>query len=547
VTLPEVTRFEIHAPEGSRLPLGTPAPSPDGRSIAYTVTGKDGVTRIHVRPMDSIESRALPGTEDAVHPFWSPDGRSLAFVASGYLKRIDLEGGTAHSLAQTGGNFQGSWNQNGVILFGGTSQIPADGGVSAPVAKLDDKKAETAINFPYFLPDGKRFLVRVSHADDRSSIELASLGSFERRTVIPDAASAPILAPTPGGKNYLLYLRDSVLVAQEFDDASVKVKGSAVVLVSEIGRVGAFGLRPTMGVSATGILAYQAGSDTGGGDLAWFDRTGKRLSELPSTAVGNNPNLSPDGRFAAVGNVNALGIRDIQLVDLARGAATRFTFAPGSGWPIWSPDGKRVAFQSAPDGKPGIYVKDANGAGKEQLLASGSNMVPTSWSPDGQSNLFTEDLKALLLPLGGERKPIPVGIPNVFSQSQAMLSPAGKYVAFSSRESGRPNVYVQAIPPYTGKWQISVSGGVQPKWRRDGKELFFLSQDEKMMAVDVNLGGTVTIGIPHELFHASTFTLLGSRYDVSADGQRFLMFSPDSSTGNAPITVVLNWWAGLKR
>jgi len=185
VPLPEVTRFEIHAPEGSRLPLGTPAPSPDGRTIAYTVIGKDGVTRIHVRLMDSIESRALPGTENAVHPFWSPDGRSLAFGAGNSLKRVDLVGGSVRTLTQFGGAFQGSWNQDGVILFAsptGLSRIPADGGVPAPAAKPDEKRGETFVGFPYFLSDGKRFLVRVMHAHVRTSIELASVGSLERTT-----------------------------------------------------------------------------------------------------------------------------------------------------------------------------------------------------------------------------------------------------------------------------------------------------------------------------------------------------------------------------
>ena len=285
VPLPEVTRFEIHAPEGSTLPLSTPAPSPDGRTIAYTVTGKDGVTRIHVRPMDSTESRALPGTERAIRPYWSPDGRSLAFVADNDLKRIDLAGGSAHALTQTSAPFQGSWNRHGVILFSGPSQIPAqipdDGGVASPVGKLDEKE-ETAIGFPDFLSDGKRFLVRVVHRDGRTSIELASLGSVERTMVIPDSANAPILAPTPGGKTYLLYLRDPSLVAQEFDEASGKVRGSAMVLVSEIGRVGGGGTRPTVGVSPTGILAYQNGNGASqSGELAWFDRSGKRLSQLP--------------------------------------------------------------------------------------------------------------------------------------------------------------------------------------------------------------------------------------------------------------------------
>ncbi len=549
VPLPEVVRFEIHAPEGSTLPLSTPAPSPDGRTIAYTVAEKDGVTRIHVRSMDSTESRALPGTEKAVHPFWSPDGRSLAFGADNILKRVDLAGGSARALTQAGGIFQGSWNQDGVILFSsptGLSRMPADGGVPAPIAKPDERRGETTVTFPDFLSDGKRFLVKVLHADGRTSIELASLGSLERTTVIADAASAPILAPTPRGKTYLLYLRDASLVAQEFDEASGKVTGSAVVLVSEIGRVAVLGVQPAVGVSPSGILAYQNGNAASAGDLAWFDRSGKRLSQLPLTAAGSYPTLSPDGQFAAIANAFAPdNSRGIQLVDLVRGGSTRFTFEPGSMSPVWSPDSRRVAFQSAPGGKPGIYVKDVNGAGPEQLLALGSGKTPTSWS--GQSILFTENLQAFLLPLSGDKKPTAFGLPSVYSPVQARISPDGKYLAFSANDSGGTNVYIQAMPPNTGKWQISVDGGVQPRWRGDGKELFFLSLDQKMMAVDVALGATLTWGIPHELFQASPFFLNASPYDVTGDGQKFLMYSPTESAGNAPITVVLNWWAGLKK
>ncbi len=551
VPLPEVTRFEIHAPEGSKLPLGTPAPSPDGRTIAYTVTGPDGVTRIHVRPMDSTESRALPGTENAEHPFWSPDGGSLAFAADRTLKRIDLVGGPARALTPIIGPWHGSWNQDGVILFAGLRipfQIPADGGAAAPVARPDDKKGESFVAFPHFLSDGKRFLVLVRHTDDRNTIELASLGSLERKTVIPDASSAPILAPTPSGKTYLLYLRDASLAAQEFDEGSGTVRGNAVVLVDQIGRVANPAMRPTVGVSRSGILAYQSGSGAGPGQLAWFDRSGKLLSRLPPGSVGDNPKLSPDGRFALVVIVPPGGHPDIWLVDLARGASTRFTFAPGNNeWPIWSPDGKRVAYMGvSSDGKPGIYLKDANGAGQEQLLLPGIGKLPISWSPDGQSILFTENSKAFLLPLGGERKPLPAAVPRLFS-SQARISPGGKYVAFSSSESGRPEVYVQAMPPGVGKWQISVNGGAQPNWRRDGKELFFLSLDLRMMAVDVTTGVPLNAGIPHELFQATMSGALLSHYDVSADGQRFLIYSPPASAENTPITVVLNWWAGLKK
>ena len=201
----------------------------------------------------------------------------------------------------------------------------------------------------------------------------------------------------------------------------------------------------------------------------------------------------------------------------------------------------------SPDGKPGIYLKDASGAGQEQLLLPGIGKIPTSWSPDGQSILFTENFKTFLLPLAGDKKPISAGLPRIYTSPQARISPDGKYLAFSSAESGRPNVYIQAMPPGVGKWQISVNGGAQPRWRRDGKELFFVSPDLRMMAVDVTTGVTVTAGIPHALFQSTVGSVLRSHYDVSADGRRFLIDSPPANADNTPITVVLNWWAGLKK
>src|SRR6202049_915883 len=324
---PQAMRFEIHASPGSKLPLGTPAISPDGRTLAYMVTGPDGITRIHVRPLDSLESRPLPSTEGAIHPFWSPDGRSIGFAADGKIKRIDLAGGRARELADTSSPWHGAWNRDGVILFLTPGylvprRIPADGGPTTPVAKVDEKRGERGVVFPHFLSDGKRFLVSVVHGDHRS-IELAALGSFERKTVLEEAASAPILAPTPSGKSYLLYLREPDLVAQRFDEASGTMQGNAMVLVDNIGRVASPAYMPTVGVSPSGTLAYQTAGEVETGRLAWFDRTGKVLSELPSAAAGDGPVLSPDGRLAAVQKFSAAGGRDIWLTDLGRGASTR--------------------------------------------------------------------------------------------------------------------------------------------------------------------------------------------------------------------------------
>lgn len=544
--LPAVARFQVFAPPGGTLPLGTPAPSPDGRMLAYTVRGKDGIVRIYVRPLDSTEPRVLPGTEGAVHPFWSPDSRSLAFAAENVLKRIDLAGGSARGLGNVTGPWHGSWSQAGVILFepaGPTAQIPAEGGVVTPAVKLDEKKGETGSGFPFFLSDGGRFLFEVPHNGSRD-IFLASLGSMSRKLILPNIISAPLLAHAPNGKSYLLYLREAALMAQEFDEKAESVRGTPFLLVDGIGRVANPPIRPSVGTSLNGVLAYQSGGEAEAFRLGWYDRAGKLIQEFPPEAGGIDPELSPDGRFAAIRKQSGTG-SDIWLVDLARGSSTRFTFgSEGNVYavPVWSPDGQRVAYVRAGGG---ISAKDANGTGAEQELLKAAG-APGSWSPDGRQILYRDASRLFLLPLGG-KAPVPVGPSSGVSVPRAAISPDGKYFAFTSTESGRDEVYVQAMPPATGRWQISISGGEGPRWRKDGKELFFLSLDLKMMAVDIQTGPSVTAGVPHTLFQTEVPGVSGRFYDVSSDGRKFLIASASNNTADAPITVVLNWWAGLKQ
>jgi len=548
--LPPVTRFQIFAPLGSTLPLGTPAPSPDGRMLAYTVRGQDRVTRLYLRSLDSTESRVLPGTEGAIHPFWSPDGRSLAF-ATRNLRRIDLAGGPARSLADIGPQWQGAWSRTGIILLKngaageGIAQVSGDGGTATATVMLNAARGETGIEFPFFLPDGKRFLAVVRHTGGSENIELATLGSMARKTILPGMNGAAIFAPAPDGRNYLLNVRDASLVAQEFDDKTGSVRRSPIVLVDGIGLVGNPPMLPSVGVSPSGVLVYQTASQTSAYRLSWFDRSGKLLSELPPEVGGYDPRLSPDGRFAAVSRPSGTGAgADIWLLDLLRGSSTRFTFGQGGKQhytvPIWSPDGKRLAYTLVGGG---IYVKDARGTGAEQeVLKRGFPGVPLSWSPDGREILFGTRSGLFLLPLSGQ-DPIPVDASGAVSGE---ISPDGKYLAFVSQETSRAEVYVEPMPPATGRWQISINGGARPKWRADGKELFFLSPDLKIMVADIQLGQGVTAGTPHALFQIATPDGFGTIYDVSSDGQRFLVSSGSFAEANAPITVVLNWWAGLK-
>jgi hypothetical protein len=505
------------------------------------------VSRIYVRSLDSTEARTLPGTEGAIHPFWSPDGRSLGFAAGNSLKRIDLAGGSARSLADLTGPWHGSWNQTGIILYqsAGIQGMPAEGGAPTPAVTLDGAKGESSSGFPFFLSDGKRFLTMIGHGDGSRNIELATLGSGKRKVILPGVISAPVLAPAPNGRAYLLYFREASLMAQEFDEKAESVRGSPFLLIDGIGLVANPPLRPAVGVSPGGVLAYQTANDAGDVRLAWIDRNGKQLQELPVAAAGASVTLSPDGRFAATTKRSTAG-SDVWLVDLSSGSATRLTFASNGssdGSPIWSPDGKRVAYRSAIGG---IYARNTNGTGPVEEITKSEAGYPLSWSPDGQQILYGFNNRLFLLPLSGSKVPVAVGpAQGVTSLGGGRISPDGKYLAFPATESGHTEIVVEEMPPGTGKWQISNGGGTQPRWRRDGKELFFLSPDSKIMAADIQAGQGIAAGIPRALFQTAISGQLGSPYDVSADGQRFLI-AASSSAVDAPITVVLNWWAELK-
>ena len=531
--LPEVIRFEINAPPRSTLSSGNPAISPDGRTLAYTVNDPDGERRIHLRPIDRVETRPLPGTEAAWHPFWSPDGRSLAFWAGGQLQRIDVAGGSPRRLAESPAPWHGTWNEYGDILFqdgGFLRRISEDGGAVTDVGDGE----QPGSGFPAFFRDGVRFLSRWGN-----SIQLSTLDSTQPSVVLEDVSGAAIPASAPNGKTYLLFLDESDLMAQEFDDTSGSVRGDAVVLVPDVIQLARFGGLPAVGVSPTGILAYIAGTAAvDPGQLTWVDRSGKAVSTLPPDVSVREPNLSPDGSFVAGHRRDSAGNRDIWVTDLARGSSRRFTFDDehGEDDPVWSPDGMRLAFRHT---DTGIHIADVAGGGDDVHLTDMGS--PTSWSPDSQYLLYDYMGTLTLQPVVGDQDPTEVGSPNGGSYD-AQFSPDGNYIAFVSFESGREEVYVQPMPPATGQVMVSIDGGYEPRWSQDGTELFFLSPDRAMMAVDVEPGETFSPGVPQELFRTT-----GSRnFDVHPDGERFLILMPLVEAEDQTITVVLNWWVELE-
>jgi serine/threonine protein kinase len=540
--MPEVARFQIQAPPGGRLPMGTPAISNDGRTLAYTVVDPDGLTRIHLRAIDGVESKALSGTEGAAHPIWSTRGESLVFVAGQRLKRIDLAGGFVRDLIGIGFAFSVAWSQfDDILLRSGPELVraSAQGGDATPIPN------SAGAIYPAFLSDGKRFLARAG-SDNRSSILLGGLGSAERTLVVDHVASAPVLARTPRGKTYLLLLSDSDLTAQEFDEASGKVLGNPVVFVPGIGHVDAPSVVPAVGVSPSGILAYH--NAAGGGmnrRLTWVDRAGSPVHTFPPKLLVSRPRLSPD-QLSVVGTrgTQSAGGLDIWVTDLVKESFERKTFDDTQeDFAVWSKDGSRLAFLRRDSG---IYTIEVDGGGKPKLLTE-THDFPTSWS--SRHLLYEYFGKIYLLDVDGGKKPIQAGSPSGNS-FRGEFSPDGNYIAFDSDRSGRHEVYIQPIPPGRGEKRVSINGGGVPRWRGDGKEIFFISLEGDLMAVDIKLGDVVSAGTPHKLFRfdgRDGYAVARDGYDVARNGQRFLIVSRGDAPLNSPITVVLNWWVELEK
>jgi Tol biopolymer transport system component len=534
-----LVKFEITAPGDSRLPLGTPVLSPDGRSIAYVIATPKRPSVLHVRNLESTESTPVPGTERAVYAFWSPDSRSLAFWNQRRLRRVDLAGGNPRDIAETDNVWTGSWNQQGQILFRALSgavirQAPASGGPATTVFESADK--ERFAQGPHFLADGRRFLVLTTRPDGENVLELRAMDSTERTVLVERNPSLGSVATTPEG-SYLVYARDATLYAQPFDESRARVVGEATPIVENIGRLAGPLTVPAMSVSPAGHLAYQVSQAETGRRAVWHNRNGEELGEVAVTNVNFAFGLSPDERALVYPLPSSTGA-DIWRVDLSSGTSSRLTFGnEPARTPIWSADSRRVAFVRP----AGIFEKDASGAGDERTLLTGPAGALTDWSPDGRHMLMTEAQGAVMVTLGSGSR-VPVGV-SAKASGMARFSPDGKFIAYTSSESGREEVYVRPTPPAVGKFQVSIDGGQQPEWRRDGKELFFQTENRELIAVDVDTRETFTKGKLRVLLQTPSL----SGFAVSADGQRFLLSVPVGSGTNAPIVVVLNWHRMLRR
>ena len=529
--------------------------SPDGQKIAFTANSADGKSMLYVRSLDSTEVKLLPGSENALEPFWSPDSRSIAYGSNGKLKRSDLTGASPKVLCDSPRLIGGTWSKDGVIVFAPgyrmtILQVSAQGGEPQPV-NMNTDGSDLEHRNPYFLPDGRHFLL-----PRRGGIWVGSLDSPEIKQ-IGDMRGAVVYAP-PG---WLIFLQNNVLVAQAFDAGKLALTGEPIPIITDAKNP--FGGGRRFSVSDNGVLIWQ-GQWQRDYQLVWFDRAGRQSGaiDVPTkVGVGQSPMLSPDGKRLVVRRTtdstgtdsNPGAGSNLWVVDLEKGTGLRIT-STFSQMPVWSPDGKNILHNNGNN----IAVKAANGSGDAEILLQ-RTAFPASWSPDGRFILFTErgvktrmDLWAL--PMFGERREYQL-LNSPFEELHPQLSPDGRWLAYSSDETGSYEIYVQSFSSDgklgADKRRVSTTGGKLPVWRRDADELFFIASDGQMMASSVKIGGAkFGFDAPKPLFKTRTLDLEGSiyhEYDVSPDGQRFLIGTLIGDTKAAPPTVILNWLAEVKK
>jgi Tol biopolymer transport system component len=574
--------------------------SPNGRLVAYSA--RDGSsTSVFVRPIAVEFAQKLPGTEGAGRLFWAPDNRTIAFFANGQLKRIEADGGRPQSICETPDLQGGSWNEENTIIFASTQgvmRVLATGGQPTPLPKAQEARAE-----PLFLPDGHHYLfLSSSDKPENSAIFAGSIDSADATRLV--AAQSNAVYAEPG---YLLYHQRGTLYAQAFNAKSLSLSGEPLRVAEGLpyGKGGA----AAFAASQTGVLIYRnnppssisAGGSTVGAllprtPLIWVDRSGRKAEETGEASSWAGVDLSPDGRRSAVHRHDAEG-GDVWLFETGVTAPSKFTFnaAQDNSSPVWSPDGTHIAFGSKRGGKSGLYLKLSDNTRNEELLIeSDAAAAPMAWSPDGKLLVYsTQDPKTAgdiwALPIADTKKPIAI-LQTSADERNPQVSPDGKWIAYSSNESGRTEIYIKSFPEGPAKIQVSVDGGVFPRWRRDGKELYFLNPLSlgNMMATEIRVSGSsVQRSVPQALFPTQFVSGihpggLYHAYAVSGNGQRFLINQFDtpralfengavargrgatlttllpsiiadrhstgsSALGSAPITVVMHWTALLPK
>jgi Tol biopolymer transport system component/DNA-binding winged helix-turn-helix (wHTH) protein len=548
------SQFAISPPEKATLGSARRAAvalSPDGRQLVFAATDADDVSRLWVRPLSSSIARPLNGTEDGVWPFWSPDSKSVGFFARGKLRRVDLAGGPQRILADAAFPFGGTWNRDGVIVFSPSLgspllRMPAAGGTPTPVTAPPGTLIHTV---PFFLPDGRHFLFAAVRSPSQGDIMIASLDSTEVTKILTGVVGFGAAYAAPG---YLLFLREGTLMAQAFDDARLATRGEPRPVVENVSG----GL--SFAASQDGTLVFQSGA-AAQKQLVWVGRDGQRSGAVAPPGAYSNVALSRDETRLAFDLYGPSG-HDVWLMDLQRGVTSRFTFqSPNNKVPLWSPDGRYVAFATFRNGALDIYRRPSNLSGPEESLlelGAAQDMIPSDWSADGRFLTYyrtgpntQHDVWVLRIADdgngSGNEKPFAL-LHEAYNESQPQFSPDGKWIAYVSDESGTAQIYVQSFPVLTAKWQISTDGATEPRWSRDGKELFYLTLNRTMTAAAVTTGDNFEVHATRALFDTTQQPSDNRQtYSVSADGQRFLLSVPVEAAA-LPLTVVLNWPALLE-
>ena len=551
--------FTVARPRAVVPMLTIPVLAPDGEHVVFPGANADGRSVLWIRSLDTLTTRPLAETENDGYPlpFWSPDGRSLGFIAEGKLKTIEVSGGTAHTLADAPDAGGGTWSPEGIIVFvprrGPLYRVSASGGPATPLLELDRVRQEVSHSRPSFLPDGRHLLYLVESPDPRTAgIYVTSVAGEKPRLLIREHDMFVGGATQPGrvgfaySLGYLLFLRDGTLFAQSFDVRRAQLTGEAFPIPGQGGEV----ITPAWGrfsVSQNGVLAY-IGRPLNSVQLILYDRRGKVLEPIGKPAAYSSVALSPDEKRVAVERADPKAGIDVWMLELSSGISTRLTFGEGgSSDPVWSPDGRQLAYVVFRGYAGDLYRTVIAKGGQERLFESGESNYPQQWSNDGRSILFiNQDGKSLYrLPLSGGLKP-EVLLRTSFAKDEFHLSPDGRWIAYNSLESGQWEVYVASFPSFAHKRQVSRDGGCQPLWRKDGKELFYLGLRGALMSVDVSAGSSFEASVPRLLFQTPIIVNpVIDQYCVTGDGQRFLLATP---VGEAePITVMLNWAAGLER
>jgi Tol biopolymer transport system component/tRNA A-37 threonylcarbamoyl transferase component Bud32 len=556
----QTLRSTIAVPEGT---IHSFALSPDGRTLVIAAES-NGKRQLWLRPMDALQAQPIAFTDAATYPFWSPDGLWIAFFADDKLKKIAVTGGAAQSICDAREARGGSWNSDGVIVMSvetRLSRVTSSGGL--PV-NLTDSRAEE--RNPFFLPDGQHFLYVLRNGPAASNgVRVRSLDGKYDQPLVPDVSSAIYAPPAAtGGTGQILFARGQTLMGLPYDARNLQATGDAIPLADDVGLANVTWL--PVSTSNTDLLVYLGGF-ANNVQVGSFDRSGKPLGTVGDPGRIHVLSLSPDEKAVAFERQPNGGYRanvygpatDIWIRDLLRGTETRLTTGGTTGIPIWSPRGDRILFVETGAGVPDMFQKVVAGNGQpEEVFRNARLKLPNQWTHDGQYVVYSDrDPKTRfdlwVLPMQGAAKGKPVLFLNTeFDEEQGQLSPDNKWMAFASNRSGLPEIYIRPFPQGEGEWTVSVTGGAQPRWRADGKELYFVGEDLKMMAASVKVTGgdkpSLEIGVPTALFQTRIMQNFGGvfNYDVTADGKRFLIANRIDA-GATPLTLVTNWNAGLKK